>query len=85
TGPPEMSSSRMPAVPAGQDVLRGSSRGRVHPFWPVAVREFQALNHSDLVHFDTVNQVQTSGPGIFDEDLMLHSAGAAAAGVTLSG
>ncbi|MCX6690415.1 MAG: hypothetical protein NTZ39_12115 [Methanoregula sp.] len=40
------------------------------------------LNNSDIVHFDTVSQVQTSGPGIYEESMMLHSCGAAASGVT---
>ena len=40
------------------------------------------MKNSDIVHFDTASQVQTSGSGIYEESLMLHSCGAAASGVT---
>jgi len=40
------------------------------------------LNNSDIVHFDTISQVQSSGPGLYGESMMLSSAGAAASGVT---
>jgi hypothetical protein len=49
---------------------------------PSQYESSQVLNNSDIVHFDTVSQVQSSGPGIYRESMMLHSAGAAAAGVT---
>ena len=49
---------------------------------PSRYESSQKLNNSDIVHFDTVSQVQTSGPGICEESTMLHSCGAAASGVT---
>ena len=49
---------------------------------PSRYESSQKLNNSDIVHFDTVSQVQTSGPGIYEESTMLHSCGAAASGVT---
>ena len=49
---------------------------------PSQYESSQVLNNSYIVHFDTVSQVQTSGPGIYEESMMLHSAGAAASGVT---
>ncbi len=49
---------------------------------PSRYESSQKLNNSDIVYFDTVSQVQTSGPGIYEESTMLHSCGAAASGVT---
>ena len=49
---------------------------------PPQYESSQVLNNSDIVRFDTVNQLQTTGPGIYEESMMLHSAGAAASGVT---
>ena len=40
------------------------------------------MNNSNIVHFDTVSQVQSAGPGFYEESMMLHSCGAAASGVT---
>ena len=40
------------------------------------------LNNSDIVHFNTVSQVQSTGPGIYEESMMLNSCGSAASGVT---
>lgn len=42
----------------------------------------QLLNNFGIVHFDTVSQLKSTGPGIYGERMMLQSAGAAAAGVT---
>ena len=39
------------------------------------------MNNSDIVHFNTVSQMKSTGPGIYEESMMLHSAGAAASGV----
>ncbi len=40
------------------------------------------MKNSDIVHFDTASQVQTSGSGIYEESMVLHSSGAASSGVT---
>ncbi|MEI6842400.1 MAG: hypothetical protein WCK53_14120 [Methanomicrobiales archaeon] len=42
---------------------------------PSQYESSQVLNNSDIVHFNTVSQVKSTGPGIYEESMMLHSAG----------
>ena len=81
-GPPGTSCSRMPAVPVRQEVLSGGDQGGYILIGPSQYESSQKPNNSAIVHFDTVSQVQSTGPGIYEESMMLHSAGAAASGVT---
>ena len=66
----------------GQEVLSGGYQDGYILTGPSQYESSQKLNNSDIVHFDTASQVQTSGSGIYEESLMLHSCGAAASGVT---
>jgi len=72
----------VPPLGIGQEVLSG---GYQDGFILTGLSQYessQVLNNSNIVHFDTVSQVQSTGPGIYEESMMLHSAGAAASGVT---
>ena len=66
----------------GQEVLSGGYQDSFILNGPSQYESSQVLNNSDIVHFDTMSQVQSSGPGLYMESMRLSSAGAAAAGVT---
>ena len=74
--------AKVPPLDIGQEVLSGGYRDGYILTGLSQYASSQILNNSDIVHFDTVSQVQTSGPGIYEESMMLHSCGAAASGVT---
>ena len=66
----------------GQELLSGGYQDGYILTGPSQYESSQKLNNSDIVHFDTASQLQTSGPGIYEESMMLHSCGAAVSGVT---
>ena len=72
----------VPPLGIGQEVLSGGYQDGYILTGPSQYESSQVLNNSDIVNFDTVSQVQSTGPGIYEESMMLHSAGAAASGVT---
>ncbi|MEI6841488.1 MAG: hypothetical protein WCK53_09490 [Methanomicrobiales archaeon] len=72
----------VPPLGIGQEVLSGGYQDGFILTGPSQYESSQVLNNSDIVHFDTVSQVQTSGPSIYEESMMLHSCGAASDGVT---
>jgi hypothetical protein len=74
--------SKVPPLAIGQEVLSGGYQDGIILTGPSEFETSQLLNNSDIVHFDTMSQVQSSGPGIYEESMMLSSAGAVAAGVT---
>jgi len=74
--------SKTPPLGIGQEVLSGGYQNGYILTGPSQYESSQVLNNSDIVHFDTVSQVKSTGPGIYEESMMLHSCGAAAAGVT---
>ncbi|MEI6293842.1 MAG: hypothetical protein WCP36_09165 [Methanomicrobiales archaeon] len=74
--------SKVPPPGTGQEVLSGGYQDSFVLTGPSQYESSQVLNNSDIVHFDTMSQVQSSGPGLYDESMMLNSAGAPAAGVT---
>ncbi len=74
--------AKVPPLGIGQEVLSGGYQDGYILIGLSQYESSQVLNNSDIVHFDTVSQVQTSGPGIYEESMMLHSCGAAASGVT---
>ena len=74
--------TKTPQLAIGQEVLSGGYHDSFILTGPSQYESSQVLNNSDIVHFDTMSQVQSSGPGLYGESMMLHSAGAAAAGVT---
>jgi len=74
--------AKVPPLGIGQEVLSGGYQDGFILTGPSQYESSQVLNNSDIVHFDTVSQVQSTGPSIYEESMMLHSAGAAASGVT---
>ena len=72
----------VPPPGIGQEVLSGGYQDGYILTGPSQYESSQVLNNSDIVHIDTITQVKSTGPGIFEESKMLHSAGAAASGVT---
>lgn len=72
----------VPPLAIGQEVLSGGYQDSFILTGPSQYESLQVLNNSDIVHFDTMSQVQSSGPGLYEESMMLSSAGAAASGVT---
>ena len=72
----------VPPLGIGQEVLSGGYQDRYILTGPSQYESSQVLNNSDIVHFATASQVQTSGPGIYEESMILHSCGAASSGVT---
>ncbi|MEI7433553.1 MAG: hypothetical protein WCJ93_04795 [Methanomicrobiales archaeon] len=74
--------AKTPPLAIGQEVLSGGYQDGYILTGPSQYESSQILNNSDIVHFDTISQAQSSGPGLFEESMMLHSAGAAASGVT---
>jgi len=74
--------SKTPPLGIGQEVLSGGYQDGYILTGPSQYESSQALNNSDIVYFDTVSQVKSTGPSIYEESMMLHSAGAAASGVT---
>jgi hypothetical protein len=74
--------AKTPPLATGQEVLSGGYQDGYILTGPSQYESSQVLNNSDIVHFDTVSQVQSSGPGLYEEGMMLHSTGAAAAGIT---
>jgi hypothetical protein len=75
--------TKVPPLAIGQEVLSGGYQDGYIFTGPSQYESSQVLNNSDIVHFDTMSQVQSSGPGLYEESMMLNSAGAAASsGVT---
>ena len=74
--------TKIPPLAIGQEVLSGGYQDNFILTGPSQYESSQVLNNSDIVHFDTMTQVKSTGPGLYEESMMLHSAGATAAGVT---
>lgn len=74
--------TKVPPLAIGQEVLSGGYHDSFILTGPSQYESSQVLNNSDIVHAGTMSQVQSSGPGLYEEIMMLCSAGAAAAGVT---
>ena len=74
--------AKVPPLAIGQEVLSGGYQDGFILTGPSQYGSSQVLNNSGIVQFDTVSQVQSNGPGLYGERMMLQSAGAAAAGVT---
>ena len=72
----------VPPLGIGQEVLSGGYQDGYILTGPSQYESSQVLNNSDIVHFDIVSRVKSTGPGIYEEGMMLHSCGAAADGVT---
>jgi hypothetical protein len=66
----------------GQEILSGGYQDGFILTGPSQYENSQVLNNSDIVHFDTMSPVQSSGPGIYEEMMLLNSASAAASGVS---
>ena len=74
--------TKVPPLGTGQEVLSGGYQDGYILTGPSQYESSQVLNNSDIVHFYTVSQVKSTEPSIYEESMMLYSAGAAASGVT---
>ena len=74
--------TKVPPLGIGQEVLSGGYQDGYILTGPSQYESSQVLNNSDIVHFYTVSQVKSTEPSIYEESMMLYSAGAAASGVT---
>jgi hypothetical protein len=74
--------TKTPPLATGQEILSGGYQDGFILTGPSQYESSQVLNNSDIVHFDTMSQVKSAGPGLYEESMMLSSAGAPAAGVT---
>ncbi|MCX6699404.1 MAG: hypothetical protein NTV68_05685 [Methanomicrobiales archaeon] len=50
----------------GQEVLSGGYQDGSILTGPSQYENSQMLNNSDIVHFDTVSQVKSTGPGFYE-------------------
>ena len=72
----------VPPLGIGQEVLSGGYQDGYILTSPSQYESSQVLNNSDIVHFDTVSLLKSTGTGIYEESMMLHSCGSGASGVT---
>jgi hypothetical protein len=73
---------KTPPLGIGQEVLSGSYVGSVLVNGPADYSGNRSLSSEDILKFSTDQQVESQGPGILSESLMVYSVGSPAAGVT---
>ena len=74
--------SKTPPLGIGQEVLQGGYSGSVLVNGPGTYSGDRSLSADDNLEFLTSQQVDSQGPGILSESLMVYSCGSPAAGVT---
>jgi hypothetical protein len=74
--------SKIPPLGIGQEVLQGGYSGSVLVSGPGTYSGERSLSADDTLEFSTAQQVDSQGPGILSESLMVYSVGSPAAGVT---
>ena len=62
----------VPPPGIGQEVLSGGYQDGYILTGPSQYENSQVLNNSDIVHFNTVSKVQSTGPSLYEESMMLH-------------
>ena len=77
--------ANIPSLGIGQEVITGGNHEALLISGPVQYRSGKSLNNSVIIKFDTGKDLQSTGPGSYEESLMLFSTGSAAAGVTCGG
>jgi hypothetical protein len=74
--------SKTPPLGIGQEVLSGGYVGSVLLTGPGSYSGNRILSTDEILEFSTAQQVDSQGPGILTESLMVYSVGSPAAGVT---
>jgi len=74
--------SKTPPLEIGQEVLQGGYLGSVLVNGPGTYSGDRSLSANEILEFSTAQQVDSEGPGILSESLMVYSCGSPAAGVT---
>jgi hypothetical protein len=74
--------SKTPPLGIGQEVLSGGYVGSVLVDGPGTYSGIRLLSADEILEFSTAQQVDSKGPGILTESLMVYSFGSPAAGVT---
>jgi len=73
---------KTPPLDIGQEVLQGGYSGSVLVSGPGAIESNRGLSTNEILLFSTDQKVNSEGPGILSESLMVNSCGAPSAGVT---
>ncbi len=71
-----------PPLGIGQEILQGGYSGSVLVSGPATIESNRGLSTDENLEFSTGQQVESQGPGILTESLMVYSCGSPAAGVT---
>ena len=74
--------SKTPPLGIGQEVLSGGYVGSVLVNGPGTYSGERSLSADDILKFSTAQQVDSQGPGILTESLLVYSVGSPSAGVT---
>ncbi len=74
--------SKTPPLGIGQEVLQGGYSGSVLVSGPGTMESNRGLSTNEILEFSTGQQVDSQGPGILSESLMVDSCGSPSAGVT---
>lgn len=74
----------IPTLGIGQGVITGGYHEALLLSGPVQYQSGKRMNNSEIISLDTGKGLQSTGPGLYEENLMLLSTGSAAAGVTCS-
>ena len=74
--------SKTPPLGIGQEVLSGGYVGSVLVNGPGTYSGDRSLSADEILEFSTGQQVDSQGPGILSESLIVYSVGSPAAGVT---
>ncbi len=74
--------STVPPLGIGQEILSGGYSGSILVNGPGTYSGERSLSADEILQFSTAQQVESQGPGILSESLMVYSVGSPAAGVT---
>jgi len=74
--------TKVPPLGIGQEVISGGYSGSVLVNGPGTYSGDRSLSADEILEFSTGQQVDSQGPGILSEALMVYSVGSPAAGVT---
>ena len=74
--------SKTPPLGIGQEILQGGYSGSVLVAGPGTYSGKRSLSADDTLEFSTAQQVDSQGPGILSESLMVYSVGSPTSGVT---
>ncbi len=74
--------SKTPPLGIGQEILQGGYSGSVLVSGPGTYSGERSLSADEILEFSTAQQVDSQGPGILSESLMVNSCGSPSSGVT---